>query len=373
MSVTVTANGLTISHKGSGGIVRNSTPDVCLTPSGGGPVPVAYQIVSFSRDLVRGTTTVKADGGNMISVKGSAYSRCTGDEPGVNKGVASGTTMHEATWITYSPNVFADGKNISRKTDKMFMNNKNCISGAGGDYEVPLGITDPVMAELCKVFCEAREEWHDCKRSGRSNCDRPSKLAKDKVNQRLGTRGSPLNRAVNSRYPGAIGHAEKTFYGYADRAFDGARKIYDESGLRRALERQVNRAIRNKVVQRGAKLAARAWLKIIPGVNIISGIADGVGIAMDAYEITQMIRQSDLLFDQAVRVQPDFAVQGPDGAVEEIYDFKFDDPETGYLDDWQNEQMQEEAYRNTTGKDPKKVDNQTCECDKSFGRSSPTS
>ena len=94
MGVTITVNGLTIAHKGSGGFARNSTPDVCLTPSG--PVPVPYQIISFGSDLVRGTTTVKADGGHMVAVKGSDHSRCIGDEPGTAKGVASGMQMHIA-------------------------------------------------------------------------------------------------------------------------------------------------------------------------------------------------------------------------------------------------------------------------------------
>ena len=358
MGVTVTVNGLTMSHKGSGGHATNSTPDVCLTPSG--PVPVPYSIISLSSDLVRGTKAITADGRNPIAVKGSAHSKCTGDESGTAKGVASGTNLHESTWISYSPNVYAEGKNIARLSDKMFMNNRNCICGVGGVYEPPLSITDPVLAELCKVFCQAREEWHECKRSGRSSCRKPSLRARDAARQRLGNPRSGLRQALGNK----IGHAEQTFYGFADNVFDGARKVYDQSGLRRALERQVQRAVRNRVVQRGRKLASRMWTRLVPGLNIITGILDGIGTAMDAYDIIQLIRSTPDMIERAIRVQPDFAVTDADGAVEQVYDFKFDDPETGYLDDWQQEQEQERAYREISGQDPIKVDNETCECDR---------
>src|SRR5262249_48541528 len=113
MSVTIKINGLTLSHKGSNGFVRNTLPDVCKTPSPGGPVPVPYPvIISRSSDLENGTTTVTADGGNMVSIKGSEYSRCNGDEAGTAGGVKSSTNMKEAKWILYSFDVKFDGSNV---------------------------------------------------------------------------------------------------------------------------------------------------------------------------------------------------------------------------------------------------------------------
>ncbi|MFV0473946.1 MAG: DUF4150 domain-containing protein, partial [Pikeienuella sp.] len=266
MAHTVVANKLTVSHKGTGGYEMNSTPDVCKTRK----KPVPYSVISFSADLVRGSRTVFADGGNSIAIKGSAHSRCFGDEPGLGKGVASQTVGDESTWITYSPNVFVEGKNICRLSDKMFMNNKNCICGSGGHYEVPASITDPIMRELCKVFCEARDEWHECKRTQKTGCKRPSTLAKDKVDTRLNNRNSALNRAVRSRFPNGFGAAEKTFFGSADELFEGARKIYDSNGMKKAIERQVEKLMRRKIVQQGAKMAGRAWLTLVPGLNVIS-------------------------------------------------------------------------------------------------------
>ncbi|NEP60530.1 MAG: DUF4150 domain-containing protein, partial [Symploca sp. SIO2G7] len=114
MPQTVAANSLTISHQGTAGMEMNSVPDICKTPSGPAVIPVPYMIVSFSKDLVRGTKTVFADGGNSIDHMSSAHSRCTGDEPGTLLGVISGTQMHESTWITFSPNVYVEGKGVSR-------------------------------------------------------------------------------------------------------------------------------------------------------------------------------------------------------------------------------------------------------------------
>lgn len=357
MPHTVAANGLTVSHKGTGGFEVNSTPDVCRV--GGTPVP--FSIISHSRDLIRGTTTVFADGGHPLDCKGSAHATCTGDEAGTGKGVISGTHLHESTWITWSPNVRAQGRNIARLSDKMFMNNRNCISGAGGHYEPPASITDPIMRELCKVFCEAREEWHNCKRGGGTNCRRPSQLAKDKLNTRLGRSGSALNRALG----GKPGFAEKAFFASSDPIFEGARKIYDRSGLERAVQRQIEKLVRNRVIDKGVKMAARSWMKLVPGLNILSTAYDIVDTAITAVDIYDTIRNSSQIADEAVRIRPDFAIQNEDGSLGQIYDFKFDDPESGYQDDWNTGSQQEQAYQQATGQTPQKVDNATCDCDKS--------
>ena len=135
MGVTIHVNGKSNSlvHKGSMGIAKSTLPDVCKTPSPGGPVPIPYPvIVSMSSDLKKGTKTVKVDGKKMAAVKGSEFSRCTGDEPGTAGGVKSSTNMKEATWILYSFDVKLDGKNACRLSDKMMMNHQNtaCLGGA---------------------------------------------------------------------------------------------------------------------------------------------------------------------------------------------------------------------------------------------------
>ncbi|EGI6182094.1 TPA: DUF4150 domain-containing protein, partial [Salmonella enterica subsp. houtenae] len=53
--ITININGLTLCHKGSGGVSHNTMPDVCKTPPFG--VPVAYENEAYSSDLVKGTTS----------------------------------------------------------------------------------------------------------------------------------------------------------------------------------------------------------------------------------------------------------------------------------------------------------------------------
>jgi uncharacterized Zn-binding protein involved in type VI secretion len=132
MPVTVKVNGAVNSlvHKGSNGVSVATIPDVCKTPSPGGPVPIPYPNISQSITLAKGTTTVKADG-MMIAIKGSEFSLSNGDNAGVAGGVKSSTFMKESTWILYSFDVKMDGKNACRLTDKKFQNHENTVDLAG--------------------------------------------------------------------------------------------------------------------------------------------------------------------------------------------------------------------------------------------------
>jgi hypothetical protein len=142
MPVTININNLTLCHKGSDGISMATIPDVCKTPSPpGSPVPIPYPNIAMSSDLMKGTTTVKADGGNMCANHGSEFFKSTGDEPGVAGGVASSTVMKEATWITFSFDVKLEGKAACRLTDKMFHNHQNTVN-LGGELQPPLPAND---------------------------------------------------------------------------------------------------------------------------------------------------------------------------------------------------------------------------------------
>ncbi len=139
MPVTVKVNGTANSlvHKGSNGISMATIPDVCKTPSPGGPIPIPYPNISQSATLAKGTTTVKADGGMMIAIKGSEFSLSNGDNAGVAGGVKSSTFMKESTWILYSFDVKMDGKNACRLSDKKFQNHENTVD-LGGELQTPV-------------------------------------------------------------------------------------------------------------------------------------------------------------------------------------------------------------------------------------------
>lgn len=157
-TVKVNGSSNSLCHKASGWFAQSTLPDVCKTPSPGGPVPVPYPvIVSLSSDLANGSTTVKADGGNMIAIKGCEFSRCTGDEPGTAGGVTSSTNMKEAKFILYSFDVKIDGKNACRLQDKMQMNHGNtmCLGGLGG------AIVAVDSADLMPLKCD-KDDLSDC-------------------------------------------------------------------------------------------------------------------------------------------------------------------------------------------------------------------
>lgn len=168
MGVTVAANGLSVVHKGSGGEANATLPDVCLTQVGNSVVPIPYGNNAKSSDLAGGTTTVKMDGGNSVAIKGSTFSKSTGDAGGNKKGVASGTIEDEAEFILASPTVKFEGKGVCRLSDQMTMNKANtmCLGGAQnpsvsvsedqeGTYTVDLFLSysdgDPVQGATYKL------------------------------------------------------------------------------------------------------------------------------------------------------------------------------------------------------------------------------
>lgn len=161
MPVSVKVNGVANSlvHKGSNGVSIATIPDVCKTPSPGGPVPIPYPNISQSITLAKGTTTVKADGGMMIANKGSEFSLSNGDNAGVAGGVKSSTFMKESTWILYSFDVKMDGKGACRLTDKKFQNHENTVDLAG-DLQGPVPVSPQLTQEDCIVgpYDEIRDQ-----------------------------------------------------------------------------------------------------------------------------------------------------------------------------------------------------------------------
>jgi hypothetical protein len=156
----ILVNNLGLTYKGTIGISTATVPDVCKTPSPGGPIPIPYPNTANQGSLNKGTKSVKAKN-KMIAVKGSEYSMSFGDEPGTAGGVKSGTFKKETAWITYSFDVKMDGRNACRHTDKKFHNHKNtvCLSGQ----------KDPVKAlTLAAPDCNERvgnqPRWDDCQK-----------------------------------------------------------------------------------------------------------------------------------------------------------------------------------------------------------------
>ena len=156
MPVTIKVNGtnLSLAHKMANGLSTATIPDVCKTPSPGGPVPIPYPNIAQIITLSSGTSTVKTDkimGGN----KGSKFALSNGDNAGTLGGVKSNMFMKEATWILYSFDVKMDGKNACRLTDKMFHNKENAANLAGYIGPVVMvGDAKEIADKLCVEFCK---------------------------------------------------------------------------------------------------------------------------------------------------------------------------------------------------------------------------
>jgi hypothetical protein len=190
MAVTVSINNLTLCHTGSQGVSTATIPDVCNTPSPTGPIPIPYPNIATSSDLAKGTKTVSADGGNMCANYGSEFSRSTGDEAGSAGGVASGTFIKEATWITYSFDVKFEGKGACRLTDKMFHNHNNTANMAG-EIQTALGVSKTEFCQLCKDCQAAADEELD---SSKQMQDEYRKAGLDPKNQT----GADIEAAVTA-------------------------------------------------------------------------------------------------------------------------------------------------------------------------------
>jgi hypothetical protein len=126
MGTKVFANGRGIAHSGTNGM-SIVMPDVCKTPTPGGPVPIPYPNTGKSADASEGPKSVTING-EMPMVKDAKYSTSVGDEAGsAGGGVMSGTTKGPAEFMLYSFDVKMEGKNVCRLGDPMFHNKKNIM------------------------------------------------------------------------------------------------------------------------------------------------------------------------------------------------------------------------------------------------------
>jgi uncharacterized protein DUF4150 len=120
----VGVNKLSIVNEDSNG-TSIAFPDVCKTPSPGGPIPIPYPNIARSSDTAKGTKKVKADG-KPICTKESNFSTSTGDEAGTaGGGVASSKTKGKAEFVNFSFDVQLEGNNAVRSFDLMLHNDKN--------------------------------------------------------------------------------------------------------------------------------------------------------------------------------------------------------------------------------------------------------
>ena len=223
MPLTVGINGLSLVHEASNGVAMATAPDVCLTPSPTGPVPVPYPNVALSSTLAKGTKRVLVDGGSSAAIDGSEFSQSTGDEAGTAGGVASGANMAAATWLSFSTDVMLEGKPACRLTDKMLMNKGNTVCAAGeqqaavvsvpiqgGSAEREQKLRIDLLKEFCekakvadkKSFAENHPGWdeHKCFLSGQRRESLYDWLAPDNYGRWCGKNNAPADITVDQLF-----------------------------------------------------------------------------------------------------------------------------------------------------------------------------
>jgi Domain of unknown function (DUF4150) len=114
--VTVFANSRKVTHKGSGQTEVAAPPDVCKTPSPGGPIPVPYVNSAMDSQLAKGSKRTSIEG-HPIALENSNIRTSVGDEPGTLGGLISSKFKGKLTWGTSSADVVIEGKGVVRFMD----------------------------------------------------------------------------------------------------------------------------------------------------------------------------------------------------------------------------------------------------------------
>lgn len=116
--------GLPISTKTSG--ICFAIPDICLTPTPGGTIPIPYPNIGDLSQAVNVSTRVKL-GGQPVILQASEIPSSQGDQAGVSGGVASGKIMGKVTFSTFSTTVKVEGKGVVRMGDTTMQNENNAV------------------------------------------------------------------------------------------------------------------------------------------------------------------------------------------------------------------------------------------------------
>lgn len=106
------------------GMDMNTVPDVCLTPTPAGPVPIPYPNIAMGPTAVGFVPNVLFMGTPAHNL-GTVIPMTNGDNPGVAMGVASGTVMGPSRHLTGAFTVLVGGMPASRLTSVSLQNSTN--------------------------------------------------------------------------------------------------------------------------------------------------------------------------------------------------------------------------------------------------------
>jgi hypothetical protein len=135
-------NGRSVVHQGDGQTQISAAPDVCKTPSPGGPVPVPYVNTAQDSALESGSKSISIEG-NSVALANSKLSVSSGDEPGTaGGGIISAKTKGKLSWSSYSIDVKLEGKGAVRFLDTTLHNGNMSNSGSATNGRTGMGYGD---------------------------------------------------------------------------------------------------------------------------------------------------------------------------------------------------------------------------------------
>ena len=114
---------------GTAPLYSSTTPDVALTPRGSATPPIPYDTWARPTHPLQFPSSVRAAGQNVMVLR-SQETLTYGAEQGVAMGVKSGTIMGPVQPLEHSTTVRAEGSEVIRDGDAVWMNNRNNLGVA---------------------------------------------------------------------------------------------------------------------------------------------------------------------------------------------------------------------------------------------------
>ncbi len=117
-------------------------PDVCLTPTPGGPVPIPYPNTAAGPTAIPNVPHVlfaNAPAHNL----GTVIPMTQGDNAGVGTGVASGTVMGPSRHVTGATTALVGGMPATRMTSVTMQNSTNAVGARVAPSQLKVLILAP--------------------------------------------------------------------------------------------------------------------------------------------------------------------------------------------------------------------------------------
>ena len=156
MSNEVFVNGNEIACKSGEDKVIAAFPDVCLSPPSppAGPIPVPYPNTSFSKDMKKGSKSVKIDRKEVMLKDQSFYKTSPLGDEAATRSFGSGVISHVITGKTYfvawSMDVKFEGRNVDRHLDLTTSNHSSPQANEG----VPIPGIEGQSPQQLSLLCE---------------------------------------------------------------------------------------------------------------------------------------------------------------------------------------------------------------------------